>query len=139
MKRNKFLYAVFASFIIFAFFNVQELDKAKASLLPTKEPEHGWILHQWVVAEAYDPVSGKDLTEKHASEVWQFLQDQGFVLFNNQIIEESGEWELKNGLIRIQPKGEGIKIFTIEIRSRNELLLLSKDLKVRLLKLDDDV
>lgn len=138
MSKTRFLYSVFASMLIFGFFHFQEFEQAKAGVVPSNYVDHQWLLHQWVVAEAKEVHTGKDVTAEHASEVWQFLMGNSFLLFNNQVLEQSGEWELLNGAIRIQSEGKDEKeVLKIEKKSRNELLLLSRDLRVRLLKLDD--
>ena len=107
-------------------------------MLEEANPDGAWLLHQWVVVEAYELETGKDISQQHSSEVWHFLAGKGFVLFQDQVIQQAGEWEIKNEMILIGIEGSGEKmIFQIKKRGRNELLLVSKELKVRLLKLDD--
>lgn len=106
-------------------------------MLLADKTENEWILNQWVVAEATALKDGEDLTPQHSSEVWHFLKSNGFVLFNNQVIEQNGAWELKNDTLQISTEGlHNAKSFQIKKTSGNEMVILNEDLKIRLLKLE---
>ena len=98
--------------------------------------ENSFLFHQWVVAEAVDPLSLKDHTDRFGAEVWQFLQSGGFVQFNNDIIENTGEWKCRKGQIILSSEEESEpKIYQLEKVRGNELVLSSNEIKIRLLKL----
>lgn len=139
MIRINLLYAVCAGLVIFSFFSFLGSEKVTGAMLLKDKTEHEWILNQWVVAEAVDLKDGEDVTSRHSSEVWYFLKSKGFVLFNNQIIEKNGSWELKNDTLQISTEGlHKAKNFHIEKTSRNEMVILNGDLKIRLLKLESE-
>lgn len=139
MIRINLLYAVCAGLVIFSFFSFLGSEKVTGTMLLTDKTENEWILNQWVVAEAVDLKDGEDITARHSSEVWYFLKSKGFVLFNHQIIEKNGSWELKNDTLQISTEGlHNAKSFWIKKSSGNEMVILNADLKIRLLKLKSE-
>ena len=137
MQLNSFLYALMATVLFICFLSFLENKKANASLGLSYQ-ENSWILDQWVVAEAYALDSQEDVTKNYSSEVWQFLNSNGFVQFRNSIISKTGEWAHKNGTITIKNDGEEEKTnYKLEKAGKNEIILVGNGLKFRLLKLED--
>ncbi len=137
MQRNSLVYAVMATLVFICFLSFLETKKANASLglVPS---ENSWILDQWVIAEVSDKASREDVTDQYSSEVWQFLNSNGFVQFRDRIIQNTGEWSLKNGTIIIKKDGEENKrIYKLEKAGKNELILHGEEFKIRLLKLEN--
>lgn len=136
MRRIDFLYAVLFSLLIFSLFSFLAYEENGG--LPYPHKEENWIAHGWVVAAAYHPETGQDITALHASEIWKFMPGNSFILFKDRNVENKGQWEMKNGNISIKNEGtQESKTFRFEKKGRNELLLISNELKIRLLKLDD--
>ena len=136
MQLNSFLYALMATVLFICFLSFLENKKANASLgLPYQE--NSWIMDQWVVAEAYSMDSQEDVTDNYSSEVWQFLNSNGFVQFRNSIISKTGEWVHNKGTITIKNDGEEVKTnYKLEKAGKNEIILVGNGLKFRLLKLE---
>lgn len=136
MRRNSLVYALLATLLFICFLSFLESKKANASL-GFIDSENAWILDQWIIAEAIEQESQKDVTDLYSSEVWQFLNSNGFVQFRGKVIENTGEWVINKNVITIQRDGEDNKrVYLVEKAGRNELILNGKELKVRLLKLE---
>ena len=137
MQRNSFLYAIIATVLFICFLSFLENKKANASL-GLAYHENSWIMDQWVVADAYEIESQQDVTDRFSSEVWQFLNNKGFVQFRNRIIAKTGEWAHQNGTVSIKNDGEeGKTTYKLEKSGKNGMILVGNGLKLRLLKLEE--
>ncbi len=135
--RFNFLFVAAIGCVFLGFVGFLEANKGKAGFGVFKNQESA-LMNRWIVAEAVDPVSNINLEDDFRALSWQFLQNGGFVRFEEQIIDKTGEWRLKGQELTIREEGKAeTKKFYIEKLTQRELLLSGTDIKIRLLRFDD--
>ena len=137
MKSFNFLYVALVSFLFLGVISVLDNGRAEAGLGLFNSTEE-ILLHQWIITEAVDKELEKDLSREYDGLSWQFLQDGVFVVFKDQVIDETGKWQLKNNILLIKHDTAEVKQqFVIQQLDRTEMHLKAGDVQLRLLKLDD--
>ena len=134
---TNFLYVAIIGLLFVGFVGLLEMNKARTGLGVFKSREEV-LQNRWIVADAFEKSSNKSLSDNFKSLSWQFLGSGGFVVFREQLIEQTGRWSLQGQELRIRKEGEkGQEKYTIDYLNQQELLLSSAQVKIRLLKLDD--
>ena len=119
------------------FMGVLEANKAKAGLGFLQSQEK-LLMKRWLIADATEAGSNRSLSEEYKTFSWQFLHSGGFVVFEEQLIGETGEWSLRGQELRIRKEGqEEPESYVIKKLTQRELLLSSAAVKIRLLKFDE--
>jgi hypothetical protein len=135
--RFNFVFIAVIGFIFLGFVGLLETNRANAGLGVFKTQET-LLMNRWIVADAAEAISNKNLTDEFKSLSWHFLQSGGFVEFEEQVIEETGKWWLRGQELNIRKKGqEEIEKFVIEKLTQRELLISSAAIKIRLLRFND--
>lgn len=136
LKFNLFFVAI-TGILFLGLFGLLEINKEKAGFRVFNRQED-MLASRWIVAEAVEAESNKNLSEEFKTLSWQFLTSGGFVEFEEQLIGETGNWSLRGQELRIRREGqEQLEEYIIDKLTARELLLSSAGVKIRLLKLDD--
>lgn len=94
--------------------------------------------YRWVITEVRGQEEKAELPNQLIASSIQFLKENEFVQFSNDILVHSGEWSLKGNKLRLLIAGEQQeKVFTVERKRKNELMLKSDQQEIRLLKLSN--
>lgn len=137
MKSFNFLYVAMFAILFLGFVSLLDNGRAEAGHGLFNSAEE-ILLHQWVVTEATDKESNRDLSGEFNGLSWQFLKDGAFVVFRDQVIDRTGEWKLKDQVLLVQyDTSEVQERFKIHRLDRTEMLLIAGNTQLKLLKLDD--
>ncbi len=137
MKSFNFFHVALGAFLFLGFISVLDNGRAEAGLGIFNSMEEK-IMHHWVIAEAIDAESKDGLDGVYSGLSWQFLNKGGFVVFKDQVIDQTGNWQIKNNTLQIKyDSAEEVQQFTISHLGRNEMQLSSNNVQLKLLKLDD--
>jgi hypothetical protein len=134
MVRNNILYLLLLAGLFYGFISLLDNNKARAENL-VDNVSYDVLKYQWVVAEAKDLSSGKDLTDGYSSVVFQFLSSGGFVEFEDKIIRNTGTWRIQNNKLIISYDDESSEDYKIEIPRPEEMILQNGMLQMHLLRL----
>lgn len=136
MAKNNLLYLCSIAALFFAFIYLVDSTKLKAEMLESKV-SYDALQHHWVVAEAKDIKTGKDLTTVNQAKVYHFLSSGGFVELENKVILKTGSWKVLNNRLTIKYDiaEEKEATYQAELVRPEELLLLQGNLQLRLLRL----
>lgn len=132
-----------AGFLYFSFFIVILVSGAfnlfdHVNLKPGVQLNDELMKHRWIISEVRELEEKAGQPNQQTAGSWQFLKEKQFVQFSNDILVHSGEWSLKgNKLHLLMADEQQEKIFTVERKRKNELMLISDQQEIRLLKLSN--
>lgn len=132
-----FLFVAIIGFLFLALVGLLETNKAKAELGVFKSAED-LLIKRWIVADAVETGSNRNLSEEFKAFSWQFMNSGGFVEFEEQLIDKTGNWTLRGQELLIRKEGqEKLEKYVIDKLSQHELLLSGTEVKIRLLRFND--
>lgn len=137
MARNTLVYLLFLVLLFFGFFSLLDARKAKADPFGSKV-SYEVLKDQWVVAEAIDVASLRDLSKEYRAVAYQFLSSGGFVAFENKMIRHTGSWQVIQDRLQITYDGAAAppgQSFYVKLVQPEEIVLQNKQLRFRLLRL----
>lgn len=135
MSKSGFLYfSFFIIILVSGAFNLFD----HINLKPGVQLNDELMKYRWVITEVRGQEEKAELPNQQIASSIQFLKEDEFVQFSNDILVHSGEWSLKGNKLRLLIAGEQQeKVFTVERQRKNELRLKSDQQEIRLLKLSN--
>lgn len=132
MQRVVLLYSLFLALLLIGAVSFPDKESTAANFNQNKELG----FHQWVITSAHELDSGHNISDEYTSTVWQFLEEGRFVQFEEGVIVQNGQWSMKGNKLQLKMDDLGnAKEFSLQLLRRNELILKSREMEIKLLKL----